>query len=197
MKRLIVITLPHRLPHEEQLITALFEAGLERLHLRKPDYSRQETEALIRLIPACYHDRLVLHDHHELVLDYALGGVHLNSRNPQAPADYTGAISCSCHRFSELKQQAPHCSYLFLSPLFPSISKQGYGSGFTLEQLRQAAAEGIINQQVIALGGIDTGRIRQLRELPFGGYALLGALWGEQPTANKIIHNFNLIKESL
>lgn len=197
MKKLIVITTPDGLPNEEQLLTRLFEAGLECLHLRKPNSSREEMEQLIRLLPDSYYTRIVLHDHHELAMRYPLGGIHLNSRHPEAPAGYKGSISRSCHQLSEVKLFVPYCDYLFLSPIFPSISKEGYGSGFSMECLQQAANEGIINQQVIALGGMDRQRIRSLQAIPFGGYAVLGAVWGNHLPAEIIIQNFKSIKESL
>lgn len=81
--------------------------------------------------------------------------------------------------------------YLFLSPIFNSISKEGYESGFTIEELESASDKGIINDKVFALGGIDEKTIPELRSISFGGVTVLGALWGKNPS----FHNINeLIK---
>lgn len=68
------------------------------------------------------------------------------------------------------------CDYLFLSPIFDSISKAGYRSAFSHEQLQRAADEGVIDRKVIALGGVTPERIPYLHSLGFGGVAMLGAL---------------------
>ncbi len=66
---------------------------------------------------------------------------------------------------------------MFLSPVFDSISKPGYGSRFSTEELREAAGKGLINAKVYALGGVDPSRFAELEALGFGGVALLGAAW--------------------
>jgi thiamine-phosphate pyrophosphorylase len=68
-------------------------------------------------------------------------------------------------------------NYLFLSPIFDSISKQGYCSNFSIELLREAQAEGIIDNKVIALGGVTPRKQPLLESLGFGGYAMMGAVW--------------------
>lgn len=69
----------------------------------------------------------------------------------------------------------PSCDYVFLSPIFDSISKQGYKAAFTPEQIE--AAQGIIDQQVVALGGMSLERVPLVRGMGFGGAAFLGDVW--------------------
>ena len=47
-------------------------------------------------------------------------------------------------------------------------------SAFREETLAKAAAEGIIDGKVIALGGVTPERIDRLRAIGFGGAAMLG-----------------------
>lgn len=193
MKQLIAITAPACFPEEGKIITALFEAGLERLHLRKPDAGKETLSALIGQIPGRFYPRIVLHGHFGLANEYALGGVHLNRRNPEAPPCFSGSISRSCHSIRELDEWKS-LDYLFLSPVFPSISKEGYGSGFARHELERATERGIITPKVFALGGMDVPHIRQLKGLGFGGAAVLGALWGKRPGesgSREIIGRFN------
>ena len=84
---------------------------------------------------------------------------------------------------------------MFLSPIFQSISKERYGSGFSLDGLRNA--KGIIDDKVIALGGICPRTITKLKDIPFGGVAVLGALWGNDPSllvADQLIKQFKRLQ---
>lgn len=184
MKKLIVITSPRLFQGESTILSHLFDEGMQRLHLRKPDSDANELRKLLDRIPDVHYPKVVLHDCFGLAVEYGLGGVHLNRRNRQAPDGFTGVISRSCHSIGELGQFG-QLDYLFLSPIFQSISKEGYGNGFEPETLRQASDAGIIHDKVIALGGIDLTTLPLLRPFRFGGAAVLGALWGNHPSADK------------
>lgn len=175
--KLIVITLPHLYDREASDITALMDAGLETLHLRKPQANEAETASLLRQIPEKYHGRIVVHDHFQLTGHFCLKGIHLNSRHPQPPSGYRESISCSCHSIDEVCRKKASCDYLFLSPIFDSISKQGYSSAFSPTVLHDAYLQGIIDRKVVALGGIDSKRLSQVRKWGFGGVAMLGDIW--------------------
>ena len=121
MNKLVVITTPYFFADEASLIELLFAEGMSRLHLRKPDCKRDELEGLLDNISPAYYDRIVLHDWFTLAEERALGGVHLNKRNPEAPPLYKGSISRSCHSLEEIIKYKPVCDYVFLSPIFQSI----------------------------------------------------------------------------
>jgi len=175
--KLILITPPTYFVEEDKIITALFEEGLDILHLRKPDTAPMYAERLLSLIPEQYHKRIVVHGHFYLKDEYRLRGIHLNHRNPNLPDNYKGHVSCSCHSLEEVKERKRDCDYVFLSPVFDSISKLDYHTNFTPEEIRKAHKAGIIDKKVIALGGIDEDNIRQVKDYGFGGAAILGALW--------------------
>ena len=191
MKQLLAITRPDLFPGEASLLTRLFDQGLARLHIRKPGAGRAALESLLRAIPPEFYPRIALHDHFGLAETYALGGVHLNSRNPASPPGWGGRVSRSCHSLEELTRYAS-LDYLFLSPLFPSISKEGYGPALSEKQLKTATELGIITEKVVALGGISADTLPRLRGLGFGGVAVLGALWGtaQVPDGEQVVKNF-------
>ena len=83
--RAIVITRPDFFMEEASLVNRLFAAGMERLHLRKPGASEEQLAEWLRSIDSRFHRSIVLHDCFSLVKSFHLGGVHLNSRNPQVP----------------------------------------------------------------------------------------------------------------
>ena len=175
--KLIVITTPTFFEGEAEALNLLLEASVDRIHIRKPDSERHTFEVLIQAIRPEYLDRITLHDHHAIAVEKGLGGIHLNRRNPVAPAGFNGLVSRSCHSLEELVQH----KQTFLSPIFDSLSKVGYESQFSLDTLEKASRQGIIDEKVIALGGLSRQTIPTIRTIPFGGYALLGAIWGKTP----------------
>ena len=175
---LIVITLPYFIEREaERIVQRLADVDL--IHLRKPESTSDEMERLIREIPTEYYNRLVLHDHHYLAVKYGLYGVHLNSRNPLPPEGWKGSVSRSCHSFEEVKEWKDRCNYLSLSPIYDSISKQGYMSAFSLEQIKEAVGKGIIDEKIMALGGVTFDKVEEVLNLGFGGAMILGDAWKE------------------
>ncbi len=198
--KLILITSPTYFVEEDQIITALFEEGLEILHLRKPGTIPLFAERLLTLIPERFHRRIVIHDHFFLQEEYRLKGIHLNARNPNPPSGYTGHISCSCHSLEEVKEYKPGCDYVFLSPVFDSLSKKNYKAAYPTEEIRAAAKEGIIDRKVVALGGIDQDNIAEVKNFGFGGAAVLGALWNRFDAGNdcdycRVLAHFRKLKE--
>lgn len=177
--KLIVVTTPTFFVEEDKIITALFEEGLDILHLRKPETPAMFSERLLTLIPERYHRRIVTHEHFYLKEEFCLMGIHLNSRNPTSPEDYEGHISCSCHSIEEVKNKKHFYDYVFMSPIYDSISKSGYHSTYTAEELRQARKAKIIDSKVIALGGVSADNLLEIKDFGFGGAAVLGDLWNK------------------
>ena len=193
--KLIVITYPTFFQGEVQCVDALFRNGLEYLHLRKPEADARAYETFLKQVEPQYYPRIVLHDHFELAEQYGLKGVHLNQRNPYPPEKWEGHISRSCHCLEEVVAHKPQCDYLFLSPIFDSISKQGYGPSLSADMLRKAKEEGIIDDKVVALGGMSVERLPLVRSWGFGGVAFLGDVWNpfiEEGIAHGVEHFVSL-----
>lgn len=172
--RRIAITPENISPIEHRMITAILDAGWDGVHLRHPGASLSDMRRLLMDIPQRHYHKLRLHGHFELLNEFNLGGIHLNRRCPKAPTLYRGAISRSCHSIEEISQYT-ECDYVTLSPIFDSISKQGYCSAFSEEELTL-----IPPGKVVALGGVTPERIPTLMRYPFSGYAVLGFLFGAQ-----------------
>lgn len=167
----IIISLPEFFEGEASAITRMLDSeAAARVHLRKPGCMESDMRVLIESIPASLHHRLSLHDCHDLASSYGCGA-HINRRNPEVPAGFSGSISRSCHSVKELALY-PQENYLFLSPIFPSISKPGYMPPFTIESLK-----GKVDGRTVALGGVSPDKYTQLAETGFGGAAMLGYVW--------------------
>lgn len=177
--RIIVISEPGFLPGEADAVASLLDAGAWRVHLRKPGADENDMRQLLAGIPCRYRSAISLHDCHGLAEQYGVGGVHVNGRNPGPPEGYKGLVSCSCHSLSEVSSGKGSFDYMFLSPVFDSISKKGYGSRFSMGELKDAAMKGIVDGKVFALGGVSPDNIGLVRDAGFGGAAVLGSVWGQ------------------
>jgi thiamine-phosphate pyrophosphorylase len=88
----------------------------------------------------------------------------------------------SAHSFEELKKMENR-EIVLLGPVFDSISKHGYKSKFSKDELKAGITEWreFIGSQgktkLYALGGIDAENISELEELGFDGAAVLGGVW--------------------
>ena len=176
--KLIVITSPLFIGDEASHITSMLQRGIDLVHLRKPESSPHDCAKLLDAIPEELHRRIVIHYHHCLCADYHLGGMHISPYHmSQTLPRYGGTISRSCHSIDEIASFKPSYDYLFLSPIFNSISKQGYHGVFSASQLQEAQQKGIIDNKVVALGGITANNLSIVKQFGFGGAALLGEVW--------------------
>ena len=178
---IIGITPSAIIPDEPTRIVSFLSSGkVSFMHIRHPEADKEEISRLLTQIPAKYLSCITLHDHFDLAKQFQIGGLHLNSRNPDVPyfsEERNFRISRSCHNLREISEYSSF-DYVTLSPIFDSISKQGYPTSFPEEKLPELSAflkESTV--PVIALGGITPARFPLLRQLGFKGAAMLGALW--------------------
>ncbi len=180
---IIVISNPAPVKDEHKLICQLFDEGLEIFHLRKKELSEIETRKFIESIPAEYFGRIVLHSQYQLAKEYGLKGIHIS---PSFNGDASfKSLSISFHSLEEINRFKLQFDYAFLSPVFESISKQGYGGNLNLCEIKQ-----FLNSKkarIIALGGIDEDKIETVKELGFSGIALLGAIWQNENPVEKYL----------
>lgn len=196
MKQLIVISHDRFVPNEAILIERIIEAGADRIHLRKPQASDCDIEKLLQEISPQYYRHIVLHDAHKLAPRYNVGGIHLNNRNPIIPNGWKGDVSRSCHKLEEIEYNKSSYSYTLLSPIFDSISKEGYKANFSPQNLIRARNSGIIDDSVIALGGITCDNATEALDYGFGGVAVLGHVWCNN-NADNIEHIVTQLKKRL
>ena len=147
-------------------------------HVRKPKWSVEELEFYIDSLPSSWKEITVLHSHFELCEKYNLKGIHLNERKRREGINqkYSSLVlSTSFHSINNLLAEVAIYEYVFLSPIFDSISKQGYKSAFNFEDLKQVKTESSL--AIVALGGIDLFKIDVCSSLGFKGVAILGSFW--------------------
>jgi len=190
--RCIVITSPHQVPDEASKIVSLLGICVDYVHILKPGYSPGQIRQLIEQIPERLRHRLTLHDHYGICRETGVGGIHLNARNsryidnPALCDDLSEKckplrISRSLHSLPEIYDtESSIYEYRTLSPIFDSISKEGYRAAFDLYDMDRYVS----GRRIVALGGVIPDRIGMLSRKGFWGVALLGYIWrGDFDTA--------------
>jgi len=186
--KLIVISGPDDAEVELKVLHQMFEEGLEYFHLRKPKFSTAEMKRYLNKVDKRYLHRIIIHSHHELAVTYKLRGVHFTQKHRKGKywkswfmlryirfRNSKAEITVGYHTIGALKRHNPGYNYVFLSPVFDSISKMGYRSTFNEDSLKEAL--GKTEHTVIAMGGIDEDKIARARVYGFHGVALLGSIW--------------------
>lgn len=164
---------------ECRIIAELINTYGCRVHLRKKKESKKVTEMYCMLLSEFTDTRMItLHGYPDLVASFELGGYH---DTPEMIEKYRGSMpkgtlfSTSCHTIEE--SMNANVDYLFLSPIFDSISKKGYKANFDKKELGDWLSSYNGKAEIIALGGINKKNISQIYDLGFGSAALLGAVW--------------------
>ncbi len=176
---IIVLTPEQDILNETEILLELFEAGLQRFHLRKYWWTDREMKTYLDAIDPIFYQRLVLHSHYHLAKDYGISRLHFREEdrlgNRHLPFKNEYKISTSVHDITTFNQLDKIWQYAFLSPMFPSISKQGYGT--ELSVLSTLSQRNNKHCQLIGLGGIDAHNFEVVLEQGADGIAILGSIW--------------------
>lgn len=184
--KLIVMTKPTFFVEEDKILANLFEEGLENLHLYKPGASPMYSERLLTLLGEGYHSKITVHGHFYLKEEYRLKGIHIDDAHTEPPSGYKGNVSRTCHLIEELKEAKKKANYVFLHSIFDSQTNVDEKASFTMEQLEEAAKDGLIDKKVYALGGMNLDTIKAVKDLGFGGIVICGDLWNRFNIHNEI-----------
>jgi thiamine-phosphate pyrophosphorylase len=193
---MIVITNPIPIANEIDTIHSLFESGLELLHVRKPDFSAAEMRSFLSEIKPDLREQLALNSHHHLASAFDINRLHFSESERKKTILLFGKssfetyktkgfhLSTSVHNIEDFNALDNTFEYAFLSPIFPSISKENYSSKTDLFETIKNRTN--YTTKLIALGGIESKKIKQTLENGFDSIALLGTIWNQ----NNPIENF-------
>ncbi|MCX2480087.1 thiamine phosphate synthase [Pedobacter sp. MC2016-15] len=176
---LIVVTPPAYFEEEAALINQFFAEGLQLLHLRKEMNDPGQFRVLMDGIDPGYYPRIAIHQHHELAMEFGLKRLHykeaerraLLHKNIARLRDDGFYLSSSVHDLEEISSLEGF-NYVFYGPVFNSISKAGYETVLPGDFILPAH-----KVKVFAIGGVEEGKLAQLKQMNFDGAAVLGSLW--------------------
>jgi thiamine monophosphate synthase len=179
-----VLTLPGSFDGEEKCLCDLLAAGVERLHLRKPEMPLRDLEALVAQLAPRWASKLVLHYQPEMAMRYGIPQIH----GPVKMGVGTPLrVSTSVHSWAEFAALPEGLEYAFISPLFDSISKQGYLANAELLSPPAAA----LPCRAVGLGGVGADTIGEMMQYGWTGAAVLGYLWEDR---GQVVKRFETIK---
>jgi thiamine-phosphate pyrophosphorylase len=165
-------------PGDKEILNALAGFPEVTIHFRKPCYSKEVYTKELSFLSRLAISKTMLHEHHELALDFEVKGIHYKSHQAIHPIDSKLISSKSFHDFDTLLKEGNQHHYVFISPLFSSISKEGYSSAFSYEEISKQLIEAKDkNIAVIGLGGFSEKNIEQWKNWNLAGVGLLGAIW--------------------
>ena len=179
----IVVTSESTVKDEASLINHLFDEGLEILHLRKPASTLEECKKLLDGIRSDNYNKIALHQHHDIAEQYEIKRLHFKEADrlnlvQSEELVYKQKImilSTSLHHSNEIAELPAAYDYVFLGPVYSSISKSGYNSDWGENTFTRSLG----TSKIIAIGGIDEDKIDQVKARRFDGIAALGAIWND------------------
>lgn len=185
---LIAITPAENYYNETEIVNRLFFAGLDKLHLRKPEFSYLDYKKYLSHIHPQYLPKVVVHGSWELYHQQMAGGIHFRAalRGSSEAEELLkntprAAVSTSFHSWQEVVHEGEKYGSVFISPLFDSISKQGYKAAVLAEGITAAKATLISTREycpkIIGLGGVNKETVSILKNSGYDGAAILGAIW--------------------
>ena len=160
---------------EDKIISALFDVGMDILHLYKPRALPMYSERLLTLLPDDCYEKVMVHEHFYLKEEYGLRGIHLDDVSQPVPEKFKGKISRTLGLEDITKEVKKRCDYIFLKDTFSALAPDG--GSFITDRLQQASDNGMIDKKTYAFGGVNLENIKLARELGFGGVVVDDDLW--------------------
>jgi thiamine-phosphate pyrophosphorylase len=174
LPRLIVVADPERAPRPVPEIVATAAAhGARGFVLRAREMPPRDRAELIAAL------RAVLPEGCRLVVAGGVApAVHLSAGEP-FPDPRPSLVGRSCHNAAEVSRAADEgCDYIFVSPVYETASKPGYGPGLGLSGLAELCRPGL---PAFALGGVLPERVAECLRAGAYGVAVMGPVLHDPP----------------
>lgn len=199
---IVVVSCSHDVENEIAVVEAMLLDGLESFHVRKPHYTTNDYITYISKISPKLRNRVVLHSRHMLANKYGCKGVHVSRKHRRAGFrtklrlfklrlfNKKIHISASLQNLDSIEGRIKNYDYIFLSPVYESMSPEARIKKFKSSKLRKFLRQ--TRKRVFAHGGISSDKFAQLKKLGFGGVVLQSVIWDSEEPLQKY---FNLKEE--
>lgn len=191
--KLVLMSTPQFFVEEHQILSALFDEGLEMVHLNKPNSEPVFCERLLSLLPKDYRKLIVTHDHFYLQNEFDLKGIHFNERDLENPCRYKCSVSCTCQTLEEAVSMKKDMDYVLLDVTTNDTLSE------LPQLLKDSSKRKSIDKKVYAFGDINQENISQIADCGFGGIVLQDAIWSRFDVHNTqdfkdLINHFRKLK---
>jgi thiamine-phosphate pyrophosphorylase len=183
-----LVSLPDWVEGEAPIINLLLAKakGWVRFHYRKPGVSAELClRELVQINPAL-RKKVVLHgsvlqDPWFKTQREKWGGVHWSAKTPR-PTHFALRIceGVGIHSVAQALSLNFVPAYVWLSPIYESVSKPGYTPKWSIDQLSEVLftlRKQLPQTKIIALGGVGIEQLSEVQRIGFDGAAVLGKLW--------------------
>jgi thiamine-phosphate pyrophosphorylase len=155
---------------ENETINYLFQNGLDFYHLRKPNWNKEDFANFTKEFDSFIQKKIVCH-FPEKIGDCL---IHHSVQNKKKEGQFH---SCSDHRLEEVLESQKNYENLFWSPVFDSISKDNYSANESID-LEKIPSK--LRKRIIALGGVEPSKFKELKERGFSQIAIKGWFWNQK-----------------
>lgn len=156
------------------------KGGVKAVQLREKDLDTRPLLALaykMRKLTEEHKAKLFINDRFDIALAVGADGVHMTQTSiPVSRVRETVGkrllIGASTHSLKEAKEaERGGADFITFGPVFKTPSKLKYGKPLGIDALKQAGRK--INIPVFAIGGINTNRIKNIKESGVHGIAMI------------------------
>ena len=198
--KIVLMTKSTFFVEEDKILTALFDEGLDNLHLNKPGAAPVYTERLLTLLPDDIYGKTTVHEHFYLKEEYGLRGIHLDDASSPLPEGYKGKYSRACLNIDDIREARRKTEYVFLKDTFAAC-EDAHANELHNARLERAASLGLIDKKVYAFGGVNIDNIRMAKDLGFGGIVICSDIWNKfdihhQRDYKELISHFERIRKA-
>lgn len=190
-----LITWPTSYSGEEKILLHLaHETGIT-VHIRKPYMTDMDFIKYIAVFENVPKERFVIHQHYRIAKNFGFESFHsptgLRKQHLSDPFMLNRLASTSTHSWQEFNHLDKNYQAAFVSPVYPSISKKGYGVK------DQVGMIGRKNNSIkaVALGGLHSGNIKNISQSDFDSFAVCGAIWESNTPLKMALHCHGLALE--
>lgn len=194
----IVYTASHEIDNEIDIISELFEIGVDYLHIRKPELDDFSLVDFVEKIPEKYWKKCISTSM-IITKEFDLGGYHFTRDILYKNELYNEKILSWLHASNKISSVSAHTElalhkyggkfrHIIVSPLFKSISKENYSYNWNMEELKNTLSSLQTKAKYFAVGGIEINKLESVKALDFNGVGLLGAIWNNPESAVNTVH---------
>lgn len=182
----ILMTNPYQINFELNTINDMFDLGLDRLIISKPEFDTRALEKYILKINPQHHSKLVLIEELKLAEKYKVAGVLISKNqifnlfynpfifNPFMKRNPHIEVYQKVKSVQEMDEMDKRVNRVLIYPTFNDHYKQNIIQFFDSNSLEQRKNRHIL---AFAMGGVTPERFAEMNQYKFDGFVMHSTIW--------------------